>query len=119
MKEIVILSGKGGVGKSTITASLGAIFSEDNKVIMADTDVDAPNLSLFFDAVQRDSQSIAASDKAFIDYERCTGCLKCVDVCRFSSMVSSNDKPIVILYSCEGCGACTIVQQFPPTSKSP
>lgn len=109
MKEIVILSGKGGVGKSTIAASLGAIFSEKYKVVLADTDVDAPNLALFFDAIQKTSRDISTSEKAFINYEMCIGCLKCVDVCKFSSMVSFDKKPAVISYSCEGCGACTIV----------
>jgi MinD superfamily P-loop ATPase len=109
MKEIVILSGKGGVGKSTITASLGTILSKDYKVVMADTDVDLPNLGLFFPAAERESKEIATSEKAFIDYEQCTGCLQCVDVCRFSSMVASDNNPLVISYSCEGCGACAVI----------
>jgi len=109
MKEIVILSGKGGVGKSTITASLGTILSKDYKVVMADTDVDLPNLGLFFHAAERESKEISTSEKAFIDYEQCTGCLQCVDVCRFCSMVASDNKPLVISYSCEGCGACAVI----------
>ena len=109
MKEIVILSGKGGVGKSTIAASLGTILIEKYNVVLADTDVDAPNLALFFDAVLRERKDISASEKAFIDYGKCTGCQECVDVCKFSSMLSSNNRPIVIPYTCEGCGACTIV----------
>jgi len=109
MKDIVILSGKGGVGKSTITASLGTILSEDYKVVMADTDVDEPNLELFFDAVQRESKEISTSEKAFIVYAKCTGCLQCIDVCKFSSLIVSKDKPLVVSYSCEGCGACTII----------
>jgi MinD superfamily P-loop ATPase len=109
MKEIVVLSGKGGVGKSTITASLGELFSEKHKVVMADTDVDTPNLALFFDAKLRNSEKIAASEKASIDYERCTCCLKCVDVCKFSSMTEYQNRPYVVSFSCEGCGACTVV----------
>jgi MinD superfamily P-loop ATPase len=109
MKEIVILSGKGGVGKSTITASLGTILSKEYKVIMADTDVDLPNLGLFFRAAERGSKEISTSEKAFVDYEKCTGCLQCVDACRFSSIVASNNNPLVISYSCEGCGACAVV----------
>jgi MinD superfamily P-loop ATPase len=109
MKEIVILSGKGGVGKSTITASLSTILSKDYKVVMADTDVDLPNLGLFFNTADRESREISTSEKALIDYERCTGCLQCVDVCRFSSMGVSDDMPLVISYSCEGCGACAVI----------
>ncbi|MEW6739906.1 MAG: P-loop NTPase [Nitrospirota bacterium] len=109
MKEIVVLSGKGGVGKSTITASLGSILSDEYRVVMSDTDVDAPNLALFFHASLNKSWDIQASEKAFIDYEKCSGCLACVDACRFSSMVIFNDKPFVVPFSCEGCGACAIV----------
>lgn len=109
MKEMVVLSGKGGVGKSTITASLGAILSEEYRVVMADTDVDAPNLALFFPATPDKSRDIQASEKAFIDYEKCSGCLKCVNACRFSSMINFEDKPFVVPFSCEGCGACVIV----------
>jgi MinD superfamily P-loop ATPase/SAM-dependent methyltransferase len=109
MKEIVVLSGKGGVGKSTITASLGVVLSKEYKEVMADTDVDAPNLALFFRSVQRQSKDIRASEKAAIDYEKCASCLECVEVCRFSSMVEFDASPLVIPYTCEGCGACAIV----------
>jgi MinD superfamily P-loop ATPase len=109
MKEIVIVSGKGGVGKTTIASSLGLTLSRDYKVVMADTDVDEPNLALFFNARERKSRGIYTSEKAFIDYDQCTGCLRCSDVCRFSSLIVSDDMPLVIPYSCEGCGACAVI----------
>jgi MinD superfamily P-loop ATPase len=109
MKEILILSGKGGVGKSTITASLGMTLSKDYKVVMADADVDEPNLALFFNSRERESKGIYTSEKAFINYEQCTGCLRCIDICRFSSMAVSGDIPLVVPYSCEGCGACAVI----------
>ncbi|MCF6148719.1 MAG: P-loop NTPase [Candidatus Kuenenia sp.] len=109
MKEIVIVSGKGGVGKSTITASFGVLFSKKYKVVLADTDVDAPNLALFFDVAEKNSYDISTSEKAYIAYGKCTGCLRCVEVCRFSSMVALHKKPVVIAYTCEGCGACMVV----------
>ncbi len=107
MREIVILSGKGGVGKSSIVASLGVIYGRKYKIVLADTDVDAPNLDLVLGARLRNSEEIAASAKAFIDYEKCIGCMMCKDVCRFSS-IRGEDQPVIIPYSCEGCGACTI-----------
>jgi MinD superfamily P-loop ATPase len=110
MKEIVIVSGKGGVGKSTISASLGVLLRETHSVVLADADVDAPNLALFFDAEQRTSRDIQASEKACIDPTICTGCLACAEACRFSSIAASGvSTPVIIPYSCEGCGACAIV----------
>jgi MinD superfamily P-loop ATPase len=107
MKEIVIISGKGGVGKSAITASLGYILAKKHKVLMTDTDVDTPNLHLVLGAELQSTQEVAASEKAFIDYESCSGCMTCIDTCRFSSIVSTTE-PIIIPYSCEGCGACAL-----------
>ncbi len=108
MKEMVILSGKGGVGKSSITASLGYILSKEYKIVMADTDVDAPNLDLVLGARLRESHEVKSSEKAIIDYEKCSGCMKCIDACRFSSIIGT-EKPLIIRFSCEGCGACAIV----------
>ena len=110
MKEIVILSGKGGVGKSSLTAALGHLFAEEGNytVTLADTDVDAPNLHIVLGADFDRSWGISASDKAYIDYNRCTRCMQCVEACKFSSIIG-RDEPVVISYSCEGCGACTLV----------
>ena len=107
MKEVVLLSGKGGVGKSSIAASLGDLSARKYKVVLVDTDVDAPNLHLVLGARLRNSEDIAASSKAFIDYDKCIGCMTCKEVCRFSS-ITGEEKPVIIPYSCEGCGACVI-----------
>lgn len=107
MKEIVIVSGKGGVGKSSVTAALGAILSEQYRVLMTDTDVDAPNLHLVLGARLLESQEVETSEKAFIDYERCSDCMTCVDVCRFAAILAG-EEPIILPYLCEGCGACAI-----------
>lgn len=108
MKEVVILSGKGGVGKSSIAASLAVLSAHNSKVLLTDTDVDAPNLDLVLGATLRGSEEIAAASKAFIDYGRCQGCMMCQQVCRFSSIIGQKH-PIIIPYSCEGCGACSII----------
>ena len=108
MKEIVILSGKGGVGKSVITASLGRLFAGKSRVTLADTDVDAPNLHLTLGAKLETSLAVKSSEKAMIDYEKCLGCLQCLEACKFSAIIGS-ESPLIVPYSCEGCGACAIV----------
>jgi MinD superfamily P-loop ATPase len=108
MKEIVLLSGKGGTGKSTLTATLGSLLAEQYTIVMADTDVDAPNLHLVLGGKEKEVQDIKASDKATIDYDLCSRCLECIEVCRFDSIIAT-DEPIIISHSCEGCGACVIV----------
>ncbi len=107
MKEVVILSGKGGVGKSSLTASVGTLLSEKYKLVLADTDVDAPNLHLVLGGSVESTEDIKASNKAVINYDLCSGCMTCVDTCRFSSIIG-DDEPVLINYSCEGCGACAI-----------
>jgi MinD superfamily P-loop ATPase len=103
MKQIVFISGKGGTGKSTIMASLAQMVS--NKVI-ADCDVDAPNLHLLLD-----HQLIAQSDfygakVAVIDSDRCISCGLCRQACRFDAI---SPDFVVDPLRCEGCAACTVV----------
>ena len=107
MREILVLSGKGGVGKSSLTASIGSLLSHKYKLVLADTDVDAPNLHIVLGAEQTSKEEIKASDKAFINYDLCSSCMTCIDTCQFSSIIG-NDEPVMVSYSCEGCGACTI-----------
>jgi MinD superfamily P-loop ATPase len=107
MKEIVILSGKGGVGKSSLAAAIGTILAEESRIVLADTDVDAPNLDLVLGAVLESTEDISASEKAFIDYDLCSRCMICVDICRFSA-ITGDIEPVIINYSCEGCGACSL-----------
>uniref|UniRef100_UPI004057C176 ATP-binding protein n=1 Tax=Candidatus Electrothrix sp. TaxID=2170559 RepID=UPI004057C176 len=109
MKEIVILSGKGGVGKSSLTAALAHLLTEQGtRLTLADTDVDAPNLHLVLGADFDRSRPVAASDKAIIDYDKCSRCMRCVDACAFDSIIGDTE-PIIINYSCEGCGVCSLV----------
>lgn len=108
MKEIIVLSGKGGVGKSVITASLSWIFSAAHQIALADTDVDAPNLHLALGAKLVSWQEIATAEKAVIDDEKCAACMQCREVCKFSAIIGQA-APQIVSYACEGCGACTIV----------
>lgn len=107
MKEIVILSGKGGVGKSSLTAALGTLLAEKYNLVLADTDVDAPNLHLVLGAESVESRAIEAAEKAVIDYTVCSGCMECLTACRFASIIGE-EEPVIVTYSCEGCGACAL-----------
>lgn len=107
MKEIVVLSGKGGVGKSSLTAALGDVLIRSYAILLADTDVDAPNLHLVLGAHCGSFEEVTASEKAWINYDTCVRCMECIKSCKFSAMIGE-EKPIVAFYACEGCGACAI-----------
>lgn len=112
MKEITILSGKGGVGKTTLTASLSYLFHQDNqKIISVDTDVDAPNLLLILGGKELERKSIEASEKAFFDPEKCRNCGACEKICKFGAISwdDAKDIPIFSRLHCEGCGVCSLV----------
>lgn len=104
MKEIVILSGKGGTGKTSITASF-AYLTRHNAVI-ADCDVDAADLHLILKPKIRRKEDFYSSLEAVIDNDKCISCGKCERVCRFDAITSENRKYDVVSLNCEGCGYC-------------
>jgi len=112
MKSVVILSGKGGVGKSSITASLALIFSKDSKVVCADCDVDASNLSLLFGLYisnYAEWKSLSTNQAAVVDKNKCIGCKKCIDSCYFNALSWKSNNPELNKYGCEGCGVCELI----------
>lgn len=110
MKIINVLSGKGGVGKSSICASLALTLSKDKKIICADCDVDASNLSLVFGAVkQKEWTDLSTNEKAVFDLKKCISCKDCVDECYFNAIGWKDNKPYLKEFSCEGCGVCKLV----------
>ncbi|NQU78733.1 P-loop NTPase [Candidatus Woesearchaeota archaeon] len=112
MKTITILSGKGGVGKSSITASLAIALSKQRKIVCADCDVDASNLALVFgikDSDYAEWASLTTNQKAEFDLERCNSCRRCVDTCYFKAIRWEDNKPRLKEFGCEGCGACELV----------
>jgi len=104
MKEIVVISGKGGTGKTSITASF-AYLAQKNAVI-ADCDVDAANLYLILKPKIKRKEDFYSSLQAQIDTDICTNCGKCIKVCRFDAIFLKNDEYKVIPLNCEGCGYC-------------
>lgn len=107
MKKLLILSGKGGTGKTTVAGAF-IKYSETNS--FADCDVDAPNLHIIskFD-VEPKNRDYMGSPKSVIDPKKCLGCGICADHCRFNAIHKAGDKYEVNEYACEGCGVCTLV----------
>jgi len=100
IRELVIISGKGGTGKTSLAASLACLA--ENKVI-ADCDVDAADMHLVLGPDVRQSTDFEGGLKAFIDHDACTSCGVCLDYCRFDAI---RDGFIVDPIACEGCGVC-------------
>jgi len=100
MKELVVISGKGGTGKTSITASLAALAK--NK-IMVDCDVDAADLHLILNPEIEIKTDFYGGKGAEIDQELCTKCGKCKEVCRFEAITNNF---IIDEIKCEGCGVC-------------
>ncbi len=114
MKTVAVISGKGGTGKTTVTASLATLaYEEGRRIVLADTDVDASNLALLLHPVEAPAVPFIGGEVAVVDPNACTGCGLCVDSCRYGalSMVDGEISPVVQidLLSCEGCAVCTLV----------
>ncbi|MFH1328180.1 MAG: 4Fe-4S binding protein [Candidatus Bathyarchaeota archaeon] len=103
MKQLTVISGKGGTGKTSITASFAVLAKN---VIMADCDVDAPDLHMLIHPDVIKTQEFIGSKLAVIDKAKCTGCGLCRENCNFSAVTSDLD---VNLIACEGCGVCKVV----------
>ena len=99
MKEVVVLSGKGGTGKTSIVGSFAAVAKSK---VLADCDVDAADLYLLLSPTVREEVEFWSGQVAFIDEEKCTQCGLCQDVCRFDAIKDFKVDPV----SCEGCGFC-------------
>jgi MinD superfamily P-loop ATPase len=104
-KEIVVISGKGGTGKTTITASLADIIPGK---IIADADVDAANLYILLKPENIRDKDFTGKSKAEINRDLCTNCNLCRELCRFHAVEFINGHYRVDQYSCEGCGLCKI-----------
>ncbi|MEA3466018.1 MAG: ATP-binding protein [Thermodesulfobacteriota bacterium] len=102
MKEIVIISGKGGTGKTSITAAFAALSTQ---AVFADCDVDAADMHLLLAPLSQQSYPFISGNIARIDAQNCTGCDTCNSLCRFDA-VRPGSPYTIIPSSCEGCGVC-------------
>jgi MinD superfamily P-loop ATPase len=99
MKEIVVLSGKGGTGKTSIVASFASLAQSK---VLADCDVDAADLHLLLKPEVKEEKEFWSGQVAFIDEEKCTECGLCQELCHFEAIKDFKVNSI----SCEGCGFC-------------
>lgn len=109
MKQLVVLSGKGGAGKTSLVAAFAQLAAKDagvKSVVFADADVDASNLELVLDPRKRESEDFWGGQIAVIDQEDCISCGDCVKVCRFDAIPEVEGRFHVDPIACDGCAAC-------------
>lgn len=99
MKELVIISGKGGTGKTSITASFAALAQD---AVLADCDVDAADLHLVLNPTIQRRETFTSGHAAEIRETDCTQCGLCESLCRFDAIRGGRVDPL----ACEGCGVC-------------
>lgn len=100
MKELVVISGKGGTGKTTLTASFALL---SGRAVVADCDVDAPDLHILAHPNVKHTEDFRGGVKARIDLDKCIECGACRDACRYNAI---SEEFIVDHFSCEGCSVC-------------
>ena len=110
MKELVVISGKGGTGKTSLVACFAALA---DRTVLADCDVDAADLHLILDPIVCSQEDYSGGKRVSLDATLCIGCGKCEELCRFGaiSMTPSDDKEqnrvcTISPIACEGCGVC-------------
>ena len=117
-KLIGVISGKGGVGKTSLTASLANLAKNDPEVnvLVMDCDVDAPNLAIILpakDETKIETTEVFTTLKATFLEDRCVNCKQCIDdhFCEFNALKwdDQNSFPVVNYLACEGCGACKVL----------
>lgn len=106
-KELIVISGKGGTGKTSIVAAFAALAG---RVVLADCDVDAADLHLVLHPKPGPEHRFSGRNRAVIDSEACTACGRCADVCRYAAVLDTSRSRFTIdAVACEGCGLCTRV----------
>lgn len=106
MTEVAILSGKGGTGKTSLSAAFATI---DNNMVVADCDVDAANLHLILQPENYIEEKFVTGHKAVIDYGTCTNCDLCINYCRFDAITYINGIVTISETLCDGCKLCARV----------
>jgi len=103
MHEILVISGKGGTGKTSLTAAFAHLAQSH---VICDLDVDAPDLHLLLQPTQVSRQAFYAGHTARIREDRCTACGECLARCRFDAVRPGDPVPAIDPLRCEGCKVC-------------
>jgi MinD superfamily P-loop ATPase len=103
MREILVISGKGGTGKTSLAAAFAHLASGH---VICDLDVDAPDLHLLLHPDRRHAHPFHSGAEAAIDPARCTACGTCLEMCRFDAIRPAEPSPVVDPLMCEGCKVC-------------
>ena len=103
MREIVIISGKGGTGKTSLCAAFAALAKN---AVLCDLDVDVPDLHIVLDPKDGESNLFLGGNKAVVQKDDCVGCGQCAELCRFDAVVMQDGTASISHLNCEGCGVC-------------
>ena len=110
MKQLVILSGKGGTGKTSLAAAFAHLAKEGDftvRAVMADADVDAANLELVLHTQKQETHDFIGGALAVIDLDSCNHCGVCAQVCRFDAILQADEVDFSVdPIACDGCAAC-------------
>jgi MinD superfamily P-loop ATPase len=109
MREVLVISGKGGTGKTSLTAALAHLADDP---IICDLDVDAPDLHLLLCPDQRETHAFHAGYEARIQPEKCDACGTCEMMCKYDAIIPGDPVPTIDPLKCEGCKVCV---QFCPS----
>lgn len=104
--KTVVISGKGGTGKTTVSAALASLMS--SKVRKYDCDVDASNLDIIVDGDTKEKADFYGGQVARINQGLCLQCKKCIRACRYNAIIDLEDQPMINSFKCEGCNACVV-----------
>jgi len=107
MKQLVVISGKGGTGKTTVVGSFAALAE---RPVLADCDVDAADLHLLLSPAVRHAEDFTGPLRPVFDGALCTGCGLCVEKCAFNALETADGSvPVLDAIACEGCALCSFV----------
>ncbi len=106
--RMVVASGKGGTGKTTVATSLALAAADYACVRFLDCDVEAPNAALFLHPEWKYRKEVGIL-LPVVDEARCTHCGRCAEVCEFHAIAVIGEKTLVLPQLCHGCGSCTLI----------